>query len=140
MMDLSTVARLERSFDAMAGRGHLLADRFFDVLFTENPHLRPKFPLNLAAHKQRFAESITALVNCLRRGSEDCPRPGQAMDTGRYDLIVRETLLDVMAEMSGTTWTPQLHRAWRRALEHAPVEAIAADAGAQWSRPGPGGR
>lgn len=123
-MDREMTERLEKSFYALAHRGQELVDRFYALLFARHPHLRKLFPASLLEHKDRFLDMLFRIVKGLRR-PESLRQP--LIDLGRrhaeYDLhahhyaVFRDTMIEVMAHMSGHSWSDALTRDWTFAFD-----------------------
>ena len=66
MLTLDQIGRIERSYEEVAPRAPEFAHRFFAKLFTNHPEMRPMFPEDVGAAKQRMAEVLPLLARNLR--------------------------------------------------------------------------
>src|SRR5262245_25964233 len=64
--DEALIGRLQESFRPMIERGTELADRFYARLFSEHPEVRPLFPTNMAAQKQKLLDTLSLIIESLR--------------------------------------------------------------------------
>ncbi len=122
-MDEGRIERLESSFRLIAPRGPELIDHFFAHLFSKNPALRPLFPRDMTAQKQKFLASIALVVKNFRR-PESLRQP--FVNLGRRHVgykalpehfpIMRETLIGVMRDMTGPAWNSQFTEDWTTIL------------------------
>ena len=122
-MDASNITRLETSFNLLAPRGPELIDRFYATLLSRYPEVRTLFPQDMKLQKMKLLSALVLVVESLRR-------PAQLnevlLDMGKRHVAygvkeehypyVRDTLLEVMREMAGKAWTPQLEKDWTDAL------------------------
>ena len=116
---------LEETFAALAPRGEELVERFYAELFRRYPGVRPLFADVKSETQQRKLLSALALVVRNLRKPEALTKVlselgarhrGYGAQPDHYPAV-SDTLLDVMAEMAGELWTPQVHRAWADALQ-----------------------
>ncbi|MFQ5490834.1 MAG: globin domain-containing protein [Phycisphaerae bacterium] len=123
-MDPSMIDRLERSFNALAPKAPELADRFYALLFSRNPGVRPMFPESMNQQKKKLLASLMLVVQNLRT-PEKLTEPlkemgarhvGYGTEPEHYP-IVRDTLVEVMGEMAGDLWNAQLEADWKGALD-----------------------
>ncbi len=122
-MDTTQIQRIEESFRALAPRGPELVDRFYALLFSRFPAVRPLFPQQMQAQKDKLLASIGLVVKSLRNpdGLKQTllglgARHAQYGTQEAHYPAVRDTLLDVMSEMAGNLWTTQLNQDWTDAL------------------------
>lgn len=116
-------ARVEASFRLVNHRGPELADRFYAALFARHPQLRSLFPAAMHEQKQKLLSAVMFVVKNVRR-PDALRKP--LVDLGRrhhlygaqpeHYPILRDTLIDVIAELAGDGWTPQLTSDWKAAL------------------------
>ncbi len=122
-MNEALIQRLEASFKLLAPRGPELIDHFYAHLFSKNPALRPLFPRDMVSQKQKLLTSLMLAIRGLR-SPEKLRQP--LLDMGRrhfsyqtkpeHYAVVRDTLIGVMRDMTGTGWTEQLTQDWSEAL------------------------
>lgn len=123
-MDAETTDRLEKSFYALAHRGQEMIDRFFALLFARHPQLRGMFPPNMLDQKDKFLAMLLRIVKGFRR-PEALHEP--LLELGRrhadygaqphHYALVRDTLIEVMSDMAGASWSDTLTRDWTFALD-----------------------
>ena len=116
---------LEQTFAALAPRGEELVERFYAELFHRYPDVRPLFAGVKPESQQRKLLAALALVVRNLRQPEALTKV--LSELGARHVVygaqpehypaVADTLLDVMAELAGKSWTPQVHRAWADALQ-----------------------
>ncbi|MGD8784249.1 MAG: chemotaxis protein CheW [Thioalkalispiraceae bacterium] len=115
---------LETSFTAIAPQGEQLVKRFYQELFSRHPEVESLFK-NTTAEKQQ-----TKLLAALKLVVENLRNPevlknaliemgarhqGYGAKPEHY-AVVRDTLLEVMAEIAGSAWTDDIRGAWTDAL------------------------
>lgn len=119
------VKLLEKTFAALAPRGDELVDRFYTELFRRAPAVRPLFGGTDMAHQRRkLLSALSLVINNLRKPDALTTMLGELgarhRDYGAmpdHYPVVAETLLDVMAELAGKLWTPEVQMAWQEALQ-----------------------
>lgn len=137
-VDLALVARLEASHALMREKCGVLADRFYDRLFSARPDLRALFPADMSTQKQRVLTAIHFIVKNLREPEvvqDDLRKLGErhkayGVRDEHYPPVCR-ALVEAMADACGPSWTAELQAEWSRAIE---LVAEAMRAGA--ARPG----
>lgn len=123
-MTEATIQRIGASFDLLAPRGEELVQRFYTLLFSRNPHYRKLFPADMDRQRQKL---LTALVLVVRNICTPEKLEVTLQEMGarhfsygvkpEYYASVRDTLLDVMSDMAGEAWNPELTQAWTEALD-----------------------
>jgi len=123
-MNENTVQRLESSFNLLAPRGPELVDRFYALLFSKHPAVRPMFPSDMRDQKGKLLASLVLVMKNIRN-PEALRQP--LIDMGRRHVaygteqahypVVRDTLVDVMKEMAGSAWNAQLTADWKGAID-----------------------
>lgn len=125
-MDTAFIDTIETGFRALAPRLRELGDRFYAHLFSRVPGLREKFPRDLNETKQRLGSTINLVVRhmrapdalrgpLLRLGHEHA---ACGMSPDDY-VLVRDVLVDILAEMLAPNWNEHTDQAWRRAINYA---------------------
>ena len=115
---------LRSSFDLIAPKADLLAERFYDRLFADYPHLEPLFvDADIEDQQQKLIQSLAVVIKSLDNA--------KALTRYLHDLGGRHaeygateedyepvalTLLTVMAEIAGKAWNKKLESAWGDAL------------------------
>ncbi len=122
-MNAATIERLESNFRHIAPRGEELVDRFYATLFSRHPAVRGMFTGDMSEQKKKLLSSIALVMKNLR--APDALRQ-PLMELGRrhsgygvkaeHYAIVRDTLIEVLAELSGQSWSSQLTADWTEAL------------------------
>ena len=116
---------LEQSFAALVPRGEELVARFYAELYRRNPELQSLFSrVAPEAQQRKLLMALSMVVQNLRKpealkkrlGELGVRHRGYGAQPDHYP-IVTQTLLNVMAEMSGELWTAQVQAAWTDALQ-----------------------
>lgn len=116
---------LEESFAALAPRGEELAARFYAELFRRKPGLRSLFAgVEPEAQQRKLLAALSLVIQNLRKPAVlkkilaelGARHRGYGAQPNHYPLVT-QTLLDVMAEMAGALWTPQVQAAWVDAMQ-----------------------
>ncbi|MGD8558519.1 MAG: methyl-accepting chemotaxis protein [Gammaproteobacteria bacterium] len=118
------VELLENTFSALAPYGEAIVERFYDELFNRYPQVRPLFKnVSQQDQQRKLLSALKLVINNLRN-------PAALKDTlqklGRrhqqfgaieahYEAVIR-TLLDVLQEFAGKSWTKDVNQAWDDAL------------------------
>ncbi len=118
------VALIEKTFNALSPKGDLIAKRFYDELFRRYPVVKPLFSgvpikdqqkkllsaLGLVVKNMRNPVEMTRILSALGKRHQ-----GYGAEPEYYQAVA-VTLLDVMREFAGNTWTDEVHSAWSNAL------------------------
>lgn len=123
-MDVPAIERIESSFNFLAPRGPELVDRFYAMLFARYPAVRPMFPTEMTAQKRKLLSSIALVIQSLRNLEQirtvlfemGKRHAGYGAQPAHY-VAVRDTLIDVMAALTGPQWTAQLTGDWKAAFD-----------------------
>ena len=118
------VVTLEKSFALIAPHADRLVERFYSELFRRHPAVRPLFgKTNMHAQRKKLIAALQLVVANVRKPQKLIP---VLQEMGRrhekygakpeHYPAVATTLLDVMSEIAGPQWTPQVKRAWSDAL------------------------
>ncbi len=125
-----TIQCIEQSLNLLLPRAGELIDRYYATLFAENPGFRPYFPVRLNEQKECLLLSLVAIVNHLKSKQADglgvagvAPRFGTTcLATNRlpeHYAVMRNTLVDLMAEMLESEWRPEMAHAWIELIDLA---------------------
>lgn len=122
-MDPHTLHLLTSSFAALEPRLDELVARFYEQLFVNDPSLRPLFKDDLMVQTDALAKALRLVVGSLEDVDRILPvlyglgerHAGYGVKPDHYGLV-RDTLLDAMAELAGELWTEELGEAWTGAL------------------------
>ena len=123
-MDQQRIERLESSFNLVAPRAQELVDRFYALLFSRYPQVRPMFPEKMDNQKGKLIASLVLVVKNLRTPDKFLdPLTEMGKRHVAYGAVpehyplVRDTMLDVLGEIAGDAWTEQLNEDWFAALD-----------------------
>jgi hemoglobin-like flavoprotein len=118
-MSLDVIA-LRSSFELVIERAPDLTVRFYEILFSRHPQVKPLFGRNSGrAQAEMLAGAIAAVIDHL----EDAPWLARTLGglgakhvtygvTAEMYPMVGECLLATLAEVAGSDWTPALEKAW----------------------------
>lgn len=118
------VDTIEASFAAVAPQAEKLVERFYEELFKRYPDVQPMFAdadireqrgkllsaLKLVVANVRTPESLVPALEEMGRRHQ-----GYGAVADHYGAVAA-TLLDVMQEIAGPAWTPEVQKAWSGAL------------------------
>ncbi len=118
------VALMEESFGRVAAQGSDFAERFYEELFARYPAVAPLFAQTDMAKQQRhLLQSLVLTIDSLRNPElveKNLRALGQRHQgygvVPTHYFAVTSTLLDVLREISGDGWTPELEAAWSEGL------------------------
>ncbi len=139
-MHATVIERLEASFAGMAPRAPELVDRFCTLLFARYPQVRPLFPQDMSAQKSKLIAALRLTIRSLRTPGalrqallELGQRHARYGAEPEHYPLVRDTLLEVMEEISGATWSAQHAEDWTAALNFVASVMIEGQRSAQTS-------
>ena len=123
-MTPEVIDRLEKSFQLIAPRAQQFVDLFYHRLFTNAPQVKPMFPEDMSSQKKKLLASLVLVVNNLR-SPEKLRQPLLDMGARHAEYgtqpehypVVRDTLLETMAELAGDAWSDQLTADWSGAID-----------------------
>jgi methyl-accepting chemotaxis protein len=116
---------LESSFALLAPRGSELVARFYERLFVNYPEVKPMFRnVDMAKQQKALLGALALVMKSLRSPEVLMPTLQQlgkkhesyGTKPEHYDAV-RLTLLEVMKEMAGKSFTPTITKAWDEALQ-----------------------
>lgn len=123
-MQPDVVERLAAGYARIAARGPMLADRFLTLLFARDPKARVLFPEYVLVDKRLLVISLRYLMKHLQSPEQlrasllELGRQHAEMGAGpEHYPVVRDTLLEVMAEAAGDEWTDAISADWKAALD-----------------------
>jgi hemoglobin-like flavoprotein len=136
-MHPAAIDRIRESFDLLAPRLDDLVSVFYRRLFEAYPGVRPMFPADLTRQRGHLAASLALVGKNLGR-LEMLEEPLRNLGAAhvRYGArpehypIVRDTLLDAIAEVAGAAFTPTLRHDWHAALNAVAAAMLRGAAGA----------
>jgi len=115
----AAIVLLETSFAAVAPRAGELVSRFYARLFAEHPELRSMFPKSMAKQEKKLVAALALVVSSARK--LDTIEPALAAlgakhtafgaAPAHYDVVGR-LLLETMADVAGSAWSPEVASAW----------------------------
>ncbi len=117
------VALLRSSFDLVLERQPQLTPRFYEILFSRYPQVKPLFGRRSQDEQAAMLqEALVAVVDHLEDASwlDDTLR-GMGKKHVEYGVTdemydwVGDSLLSTIAEVAGDDWTPELEAAWKEA-------------------------
>ncbi len=118
------VALMEQSFALVAPQGADLAERFYDELFARYPAVAPLFAnTDMVKQQRHLLQSLAMTIDNLRNpGLLEKNLAALGARHRRYGVVpthyfaVASTLLDVLREVAGDAWSPELEAAWSEGL------------------------
>ncbi|MGK3987577.1 globin domain-containing protein [Sorangium sp. So ce136] len=118
------VGLLRESFELVLEREPDLTHRFYGILFSRYPQVRPLFGRNSPEHQEKMlAEALVAVIDRLEDASwleEKLMAMGaKHVDYGVTDEMypwVADALISAMSEVAGAEWSPAHRQAWSDAL------------------------
>jgi len=118
------IEMLERSFKLLAPDALELVSHFYSTLFKRHPDVKPLFAhTDVQEQKKKLIAALQLVINNLRHPE----KLGKALaELGKkhqqygalpahYDAVAG-TLLEVMSEMAGESWSREIEDAWQAAL------------------------
>lgn len=118
------VTIVQNSFHEMAPRATYLVKTFYDELFERAPHLRDKFPQDMAEQRTKLLQTLTYAVNGLKFPSVIVPvvenlgalHRAHMVDAFQY-AIVGDALIYAIAKTRGDALTWEEREAWETCYE-----------------------
>ena len=114
-------ARLLRDhFESLRPHGDRLVGRFYEILFTRHPDVKPMFAkTNMVEQRKKFFDTLdqhlekpdVVLSDLLVLGNSHVD---YGVRNEQYAAVC-DCLVEAMKEASGAAWTPVLDKAWRDA-------------------------
>jgi len=123
-LDRDLATRLRTSFQAIAAHADAFTDSFYNRLFVAAPAVRPLFPADMRAQKQKLLAMLVWVVENLEQ-SEDLKarlrelgqrHEGYGAKAAQYPVVTK-ALLAAMSDVAGATWNADTEADWRTALE-----------------------
>lgn len=110
---------IRKSFAEVSRHDHIAALVFYRRLFEIDPALRPLFTSNIEAQAKKLIEMLAVLIGMLERPlgldielrAMGARHAGYGVKTEHYATVV-EALLDMLAEVLGDKFTPDVKAAW----------------------------
>ncbi len=122
-MEPAQIHLISSTFPAISPQIPALAVVFYDELFKRAPGVRAIFPNDMTRQKQHLATAV-AIVGRNIDALDAIERPLMEMGERHVSYgaapehypVVRDTLLEAMAQVYGPALTPELREAWFAAL------------------------
>jgi purine-binding chemotaxis protein CheW len=119
------VTLLENTFSALAPQGNYIVQRFYEELFSRYPDVKPMFAnVSIEDQQRKLLSALKLVINNLRDPDnlnntlrELGKRHREYGAEDAHYSAVTETLLEVMKEVAGDQWTPEVNQAWSDALK-----------------------
>ncbi|MGH3273416.1 MAG: globin domain-containing protein [Streptosporangiaceae bacterium] len=139
-------ARLvKESFACLTANAPMAMEYFYSHLFISSPETRAMFPMEMSQMHANFFAALSRLVWSLDGPDQSAGYLAQlGRDHRKYGVKDQNfaaffsTLLETMTYFGGSSWTPEMERAWLGALDYAArtmrsaAEADARDHPAWW--------
>jgi len=114
---------LTESLLLVDGQEHALTPRFYEILFTRYPEVRPMFSADIRPQAAMLREAIIAVLDHLddaewltgTLGALGRKHAGWGVTPPMYDAVA-ECMIAAMGELGGSAWTPAMTAAWTEAL------------------------
>lgn len=114
---------LTESLLLVDGQEHLLTPRFYEVLFTRYPDVRPMFGPDIRPQAEMLRGAIVAVLDHLddaawlgdTLGALGRKHAGWGVTGPMYDAVA-ECMIAAMTDLGGPAWTPAMTAAWTEAL------------------------
>lgn len=140
VMTPEQVNLVQQSFAKVAPIADQAADLFYDRLFESAPSVRPLFPEDMTAQKQKLMQLLSTAVANLDQVEEIVPtleelgrkHVGYGAEPGHYD-VVGEALLWTLEQGLGDGFTPAVKEAW--ATTYGTIADLMKAAAAELSEP-----
>ncbi len=118
------VELLQTTFASLSSSLDELVKRFYEELFAKYPDVKPLFKdVDPKQQQKKLAAGLNMVINSLKRPEILAKALGELGRkhkiygaTAEHYPAVAETLLSVMQEFAGDTWTDEVHEAWSNAL------------------------
>lgn len=114
------VQLLRSSFELIAPRADELAERFYQILFEDNPGVKPMFANTDMKNQQKMLIGALSAVMDLLDKPEELTKVLHDMGAKHAEYDVKEeqfpavgaALLKTLEEIAGDAWSPELNTAW----------------------------
>lgn len=116
-------AVLRQSLELVASREPVITKRFYEILFSRYPQVKPLFSRNAPERQQKMLQdAIVAVVDHVEDASwlkQNLTAMGAkhveyGVTREMYDWV-GASLLATLAEIAGPEWTPEVEKAWTEA-------------------------
>ena len=117
------VKLLRESFESLRPHGAAMVARFYSILFTRYPEIKSMFgKTNMEEQRKKFFDTLDELIHHLEEPDKTM---ADLLVLGNHHLdygvkneqypIVCDALVEAMKESAGSTWSPEIDKAWRDA-------------------------
>ncbi|MEP9384518.1 globin domain-containing protein [Nocardioides cheoyonin] len=114
---------LTESLLLVDGQEHALTPRFYEILFTRYPEVRPMFSTDIRPQTAMLREAIVAVLDHLddavwlgdTLGALGRRHAGWGVTAPMYDAVA-QCMIAAMEELGGDAWTPEMTAQWTEAL------------------------
>lgn len=118
----SMVSLIRTSFAAITSKFDELGKLFYGLLFYRAPETRDLFPVAMGVQRSRFLQALVHVLQTVDRPEDAAIFLRQlGRDHRKFGVLAKHydavgvALLEALAEVSGSAWTPQVEGAWRDA-------------------------
>jgi hemoglobin-like flavoprotein len=114
------VELLQSSFEQVKPAAPQLTSRFYELIFTDYPDLKPLFAhTDMAEQRKKLLQSLVLVIDNLR-APEVLDRSLKGLGTRhvQYGVLpahyppIGQCLIKALQETAGTAWTPEVQQAW----------------------------
>ncbi|UDY23799.1 globin domain-containing protein [Nocardioides sp. Kera G14] len=114
---------LTESLVLVDGQEEALTPRFYEILFTRYPQVRPMFSADIAPQAKMLRSAVLAVLDNLddsvwltdTLGALGAKHSGWGVTPPMYDAVA-ECMIAAMEELGGSAWTPAMTAEWTGAL------------------------
>jgi NAD(P)H-flavin reductase len=118
------VAVVQQSWAHVQPHADDLAKYFYGLLFHLAPETRDLFPANMQVQRSRLLRAVVHVVQTVDRPEQVAPFLSQlGRDHRKFGVLAGHytalgtALIGAVRHYSGTSWTPEIERAWTRAFD-----------------------
>ena len=138
-LNANHVDLIRSSFSVLEPQAEQLIENFYDNLFIKAPQVRSMFPDNMGEQRKHLLAAIGLVV----KNADNIEKIQPALEEmgirhagygaiAEHYGVVRDTLIETMADMAGDLWDSDLEEAWAAALNA--ISSIMINAGEQSMR------
>jgi hemoglobin-like flavoprotein len=123
-IDQRLIYRLRVSLASLLAKGDELSLTFYRILFDRHPEVRPLFPKDMTAQREKLSRTLAWIVTYLDSHDEVL---AAIRDLGRRHVgygakaehypFVRDALIEAMGVTAGKDWTADLAGDWRLSID-----------------------
>jgi len=117
------VKLLRETFEALRPHGDAMVGRFYSILFSRHPEISQMFSkTNMEEQRKKFFSTLDELIKHLEEPDKTM---ADLLILGNHHIdhgvkneqypAVCDALVEAMKQSAGTTWTPEVEKAWRDA-------------------------